>query len=186
MNGTAHLLIGTGIGFAAAVQHSSPPAEAALFITVGAISGLMPDMDVNGRLSNRITFSHQLFKHVAKLIGSLMIIYSFLMEAGSERWLGIGIGTAILLISTRITQRRMLTLTGAGLLLGGISLQELWILLTGVYIIVASFIPHRSYTHSMIGVVFLAGLQPCLNRRLASMACSRPLLLPIQDIFLLI
>ena len=45
-------------------------------------------------------------------------------------------------------------MTGAGLLLGGISLQELWILLTGVYIIVASFIPHRSYTHSMIGVVF--------------------------------
>lgn len=48
----------------------------------------------------------------------------------------------------------MLTVTGVGVLLGGISLQEHWLLLLGVFIILASFVPHRSYTHSLLGLFF--------------------------------
>jgi inner membrane protein len=50
----------------------------------------------------------------------------------------------------------MLTITGLGVLAGGISLQEIWLIMLGIYIIIASFVPHRSYTHSLLGIVFFA------------------------------
>ncbi|MDQ7863954.1 metal-dependent hydrolase [Peribacillus frigoritolerans] len=45
-------------------------------------------------------------------------------------------------------------MTGLAVLGGGLSLQESWLWLLGVYIILASFTPHRSYTHSIAGIAF--------------------------------
>jgi inner membrane protein len=86
----------------------------------------------------------------------MMIVYIFFEGTGSERWLGIGAGVAIIVIASYIKQRHMLTITGLGVLAGGISLQEIWLILLGIYIIIASFIPHRSYTHSLLGIGFFA------------------------------
>ena len=114
----------------------------------------MPDMDIDGKLSNRITFSHKFIRTIAQTFGILMIIYSLLEGSETEKWIRAGAGIGIIIISSFIRQRHMLTLTGLAVLGGGFSLQESWLWLFGVYIILASFTPHRSYTHSIAGIAF--------------------------------
>lgn len=154
MNGTAHMLIGAGVGFIASNSYQTDPTGTLVFVGVGAVAGLMPDIDIDGKLTNRITFSHKMVQYIAQLIGFLMMIYSYIEGGGNEKWIGVAIGIGILFLSTKLTQRRMLTVTGVAVLLGGLSLQEPWLLLLGIFIIIASFVPHRSYTHSLLGLVF--------------------------------
>jgi len=154
MNGTAHMLIGAGVGFITSNSYQTDPTGTLVFVGVGAVAGLMPDIDIDGKLTNRITFSHKMVQYIAQLIGFLMMIYSYIEGGGNEKWIGVAIGIGILFLSTKLTQRRMLTVTGVAVLLGGLSLQEPWLLLLGIFIIIASFVPHRSYTHSLLGLVF--------------------------------
>lgn len=156
MNGTIHTVLGTAAGFIIANSLQSDPSSTILLVVAGGISGLMPDIDVDGKLSNKITLSYKLIRPAAQLIGMLMVIYSFFGGDSSEKWLGMGIGAVMIIISSFLTQRRMLTVTGAGVLAVGVSLQESWLILMGIYIIIASFISHRSYTHSIIGVLFFS------------------------------
>lgn len=154
MNGTAHTALGAAAGFITANSLQSDPSTTLFLVGVGGIAGLLPDIDVDGKLSNKITFSYKLIRSVAQLIGFLMIVYSIFEGGASEKWFGAGIGTGMIIISFHLTQRLMLTVTGLGVLAGGLSLQESWLVLLGSYIIVASFVPHRSYTHSLIGTIF--------------------------------
>ena len=125
----------------------------ALFVGLGAVSGLMPDLDIDGKLRGKITLSHKLIRMAAQLIGILMIFYSFYEGSATEKWLGLGIGLGIMVISGFIKQKHMLTFTGIGVLMGGFSLAEIWLILLGIYIIIASLASHRSYTHSILGVI---------------------------------
>lgn len=154
MNGTAHVAIGAGAGFVVANQFASSPATTLLFVGLGGVSGLMPDLDIDGKLRSKITFSHQVIQSAAQLIGALMIMYSLYEGTAEDRYLGIGIGLAMMLLSALIKQRHMLIITGIGILAGSITLQEKWLMLLGIYILIASFVSHRSYTHSIIGAVF--------------------------------
>ena len=156
LNGTSHTVIGAATGFLTASLLQTDPGGTVLLIGIGAISGLMPDIDIDGKLSNKITISHKIIRTAAQFIAVLLILYSYFTGSGMNKWIGIGTGMLIIIISTFITQRRMLTITGIGTLFGGISLQENWLMLLGFYIIIASFVPHRSYTHSLIGVLFFA------------------------------
>jgi inner membrane protein len=156
LNGTVHMALGAATGFVVANNFQTDPAATLSLVALGGVSGLVPDLDVNGKLSNKITSSHKFIKKLAQFIGLLVILYSFLEGMGSEKWLGIGAGTGILIIASFITRRHMLTMTGVGVFAGGLSLAENWLLLFGVYIIIASLISHRSYTHSILGVVFFA------------------------------
>ncbi|MCM3664945.1 metal-dependent hydrolase [Mesobacillus subterraneus] len=158
MKGTMHAALGAGAGFITANSLQSDPSATMFLVTVGGIAGLLPDVDVDGKLSNKITFSYKLIRTVAQLIGFLMILYSFLEGSSSEKWIGIIIGAGMMIISSFLTQRRMLTVTGIGVLAGGLSLHESWLILLGIYIIVASFISHRSYTHTLIGMLFFAAI----------------------------
>ncbi|WP_066287622.1 metal-dependent hydrolase [Bacillus sp. FJAT-29937] len=156
MNGTSHTVIGAATGFLTANLLQTNPTGTVLLIGIGAISGLMPDIDIDGKLSNKITISHKIIRTAAQFIAVLLILYSYFTGSEIIKWIGIGIGMLIIIISSFITQRRMLTITGIGILFGGISLQENWLWLLGLYIIAASFVPHRSYTHSLLGVLFFA------------------------------
>ncbi len=60
----------------------------------------------------------------------------------------------MMILSAFIKQKHMLMISGVGVLAGGFSLQENWLLLLGIYLIVASLVSHRSYTHSILGIVF--------------------------------
>ncbi|WP_231575011.1 hypothetical protein [Bacillus sp. B-jedd] len=114
----------------------------------------MPDLDTNGKLRGKITLSHKMIILSAQLIGILMILYSFIEKTATERWLGLGIWVLIMVVAALIKQKHMLTITGIAVIAGGISLDEQWIILLGVNIIIASFSSHRSYTHSLLGVIF--------------------------------
>ncbi|MCM3691903.1 metal-dependent hydrolase [Neobacillus niacini] len=154
MNGTAHTAIGAATGFVAANTFHSSPTETIILVGLGAVSGLMPDLDIDGKLRGKITLSHKVIRLTALFIGVLMVFYSFYEGRALDKWFGIGSGLVIMIVSSLIKQKHMLTITGIGVLIGGISLSEVWLLLLGVYIVIASISSHRSYTHSILGVLF--------------------------------
>lgn len=154
MNGTSHAVIGSATGFIVANTVQSTPSETLLLVSIGAVSGLIPDLDIDGKLRGKITLPHQMIQLSAQVIGIMMILYSFFDRTALERWMGVGIGILILFIASLIKQKHMLTITGIAVLMGGISLEERWIILLGIYIMIASFTSHRSYTHSILGVIF--------------------------------
>jgi inner membrane protein len=154
LNGTAHTAIGAATGFIAANTFHSSPTETIILFGLGAVSGLMPDLDIDGKLRGKITLSHKVIRLTALLIGVLMVFYSFYEGRAAEKWFGIGSGLVIMIVSSLIKQKHMLTITGIGVLIGGISLSEVWLILLGVFVIIASITSHRSYTHSILGVIF--------------------------------
>ncbi|AUJ26984.1 MULTISPECIES: metal-dependent hydrolase [Virgibacillus] len=166
MNGTTHAAIGTVTGFIIANNLQSPPAETALLVSLGTISALIPDLDIDGKLRGKITLSHKLFRTIAQVIGVLLIIYSFYEGVGMKQWIGAGSGFALLSISIRLKQKHMLTITGIGVIIGGLALQEQWLLFLGIYVIIASFVAHRSYTHSLVGLLFFGFIAYYLDQSL--------------------
>lgn len=154
MNGTSHAAVGSAAGFVVANSFQTSPTATLLLVGLGGISGLVPDLDIDGKLRGKITFSHKVIRLSALIIGIMMVIYSFIEKSEIERWLGIGIGLLIILISSLIKQKHMLTITGIAVFIGGFSIEELWIILLGLYIMVASLSSHRSYTHSLVGLIF--------------------------------
>ncbi len=154
MKGTSHLLVGGLAGLITSNTLQTDPTTTGILIVCGGITGLIPDIDVDGTLSNKITNTHKFIQTLAQIIGILLIIYSFVVGVDMEKWYGMGTGVGIIAVSSFITRRHMLTVSGAGVLIGGFMLQENWLFLLGIYIIVASFVPHRSYTHSILGIVF--------------------------------
>lgn len=156
MNGTAHAAIGAATGFITANTTDASPSTTIAFVGLGTISALIPDLDIDGKLSGKITFSHHIIKSIAQLIGILLVIYSFFKGTDANIYIGIVAGLTILVAASAIQQKHMLILTGTGVLVAAASLQENWLLLLGIYIVIASLVPHRSYTHSVLGVVFFA------------------------------
>ncbi|MEH7418949.1 metal-dependent hydrolase [Neobacillus drentensis] len=154
MNGTSHAVIGSATGFIVVNTVHTSPSATLLLVGLGGISGLIPDLDIDGKLRGKITLSHKVIRLSALIIGIMMILYSFAEKTRGDRWLGIGIGILVIVVASLIKQKHMLTITGIAILLGGFSLDELWLILLGIYIVIASFSSHRTYTHSILGILF--------------------------------
>src|SRR5699024_1542742 len=154
MTGTSHADIGTTSGVIVANYFSATPSATLLFMGLRLISGLIPDLDIDGKLSGRITISHKIIRSIAQLIGVLLITYSFYGGSDEERTIGIGIGLGMIILSSLIKQKHMLLITGIGVVTGGYFLDEIWLFLLGIYIFISAWVPHRSYTHSIIGLIF--------------------------------
>ncbi|MBM7599528.1 inner membrane protein [Virgibacillus halotolerans] len=167
MNGTAHAAIGAATGFIVANSFQSSPSTTLFLVGLGGVSGLIPDLDIDGKLRGKITLSHKMIRTVAQLIGILMVFYSFYEGMDTEKYIGGGIGIGMIVISSSIKQKHMLTLTGIGVIAGGFFLEETWLMLLGVYILIASFVSHRSYTHSILGVLYFGLIASKLEVSLA-------------------
>ncbi|MFS0574070.1 metal-dependent hydrolase [Sporosarcina sp. 179-K 3D1 HS] len=159
MKGTSHLVIGTAAGACAGLYLNADPLTLVICAAVGGLSGVMPDLDTNGLASNTVTLSKKKVKTPLLLMGIGVVIYAFYQfiqgtDAMLFKQLGIGVGMVIL--SAVITQKRMLTLTGVGIVMGGVALDRTWLVLLGIFVILASFLPHRSYTHSLLGLGFFS------------------------------
>ena len=154
MNGTAHLTLGAATGFAVAYSLQSDPTITMMFVGLGGVAGLIPDIDSNGKLSNKITFSHKFVRTLIQTLGLVILLFSYIRYMDMARWIGMGIGIVVFFLATSIKQRLMLTVTGIGVIVAGVYFTESWALLLGIFITIASFIAHRSYTHSILGVIF--------------------------------
>ncbi|MBT2737618.1 metal-dependent hydrolase [Bacillus sp. ISL-7] len=166
MNGTAHAAIGAATGFIVANTFHTSPSTTLFLIGLGGISGLIPDLDIDGKLRGKITLSHKVIRIVAQLIGILMVFYSFYEGTTREKWIGLGIGIGLMIAASLIKQKHMLTITGIGVIAGGFSFTEIWLIMLGIYILIASLVSHRSYTHSILGVVFFGIIASKLERSL--------------------
>ncbi|WOV83851.1 metal-dependent hydrolase [Sporosarcina jeotgali] len=161
MKGSSHLGIGIAVGAIAGYITQPDFMTVAICAGIGGASGVAPDLDTNGLATNRITLSKKVSKVLMEVAGIgilLMLIYQVMTQGMSrEIYIYGGIGLVLLIVSRVITQRRMLTITGVLVMLLGFVLDKsIGILLAGSYITFASFLPHRSYTHSLIGVAFYA------------------------------
>ncbi|MBD7908196.1 metal-dependent hydrolase [Sporosarcina gallistercoris] len=168
MKGSSHLGIGIAVGAIAGYITHPDVMTVAICAGIGGVSGVAPDLDTNGLASNSITLSKKVSKVLMETAGIgilLTLIYQVMTQGMSnEIYIYGGMGLALLIVSRLITQRRMLTITGVLVLLLGFVLdQSLGILLAGSYIVFASFLPHRSYTHSLLGVLFYAAVLKYLD-----------------------
>ena len=161
MKGSSHAAIGVTVGAIAGFQVQPDLYTIAISSLVGGVSALVPDLDTNGLASNRITLSKKFTQWLMQFVGIgilIAIVYQYFTKGFAPSIiLYAGIGLLFFIISRFITQRRTLTLTGVMVMWLGIVLhQSIGILLVGSYIVIASFLPHRSYTHSLLGLAFYA------------------------------
>ncbi|MBS4199235.1 metal-dependent hydrolase [Bacillus sp. FJAT-49732] len=157
MDGKTHFIVGgiAGIGVSSYVGVELPTAIS--YTLLGACIGLIPDLDVKGTLSNKISLNKNWIITLLALLGLLIIVNSYTLYKDFDRWLGFGLGLALLIFPPfLIKQKYMLLLTGAASLLIGVSQQSTWLMMLGVYICVAALLPHRSLTHSLIGLFYFS------------------------------
>ncbi|OES45865.1 hypothetical protein BA724_02005 [Domibacillus iocasae] len=155
MKGTSHMMIGAATGIGVAVWTQSPPINTALFVCIGAVTALVPDLDVNGKLANKITIEKKWLVLFFTVAGLLLALYSYFMLFGMKQASGFILSVGLLLLPRLfIKQRMMLFLTGALVLYTGWYINESWIMYIGLFILFASLVSHRTWTHSIIGILF--------------------------------
>lgn len=161
MKGSSHLGIGIAAGAITGFIIQPNLTTVMICASIGGVSGVVPDLDTNGLASNRITLSKKVSKGLMEIVGVgillILLFQAFTEGLSRDIYIYAGIGLLLLIVSRLITQKRMLTITGILIMLLGFVLDEsIGILLASSYIIFASFLPHRSYTHSLLGVAFYA------------------------------
>ena len=148
------MAIGAAAGVGAAVWMQSSILDTALFAAAGAVAALMPDLDVNGKLANKITVEKKWLILFFAVSGLLLALYSYFMLFGVKQASGFIVSVALLLLPRLfIKQRMMLFLTGALTIYAGWYINETWVMYIGMFILFASLVSHRTWTHSIIGVV---------------------------------
>jgi len=157
MDGKTHFIAGGIAGIGVASYVGAELSTAISFTLLGACIGLVPDLDVKGTLSNKISLNKNWIITLLGLLGLLIIVNSFIVYKEIDRLLGFGLGLALLILPPfLIKQKYMLLLTGAASLIIGITQQGTWLMLLGIYICVAALLPHRSLTHSLIGLFYFS------------------------------
>lgn len=155
MKGSSHAVIGAATGVGTAVWLQSTPIETALFACVGAVAALVPDLDVNGKLANKITVEKKWLILFFTAAGLLLALYSYFMLFGLKQATGFMISLGLLLLPRLfIKQRMMLFLTGLLVMYAGWYIDETWVLYAGLFILFSSLVSHRTWTHSIIGILF--------------------------------
>ncbi|TDL34897.1 metal-dependent hydrolase [Jeotgalibacillus sp. S-D1] len=158
MKGTSHSLVGAGAGLSVAMLQDTAPAATGLLIVLGCVSALVPDLDTNGRLSNRISLHRKWLWFALASVGVLLGTYSLIMLEHIMRLIGIAVALVMIIVPRYlINQRFMIFLSGLALIGIGWYWDQLWLLLFGLYTITATFLSHRGPTHSFVGL-FLYGV----------------------------
>ncbi|MBS4209932.1 metal-dependent hydrolase [Bacillus sp. FJAT-50079] len=167
MDGKTHFIIGgvTGIGIAKWMGVDLPTTVSLSLL--GGCVGLVPDLDVKGTLSRKISLNKKWLTLLAGIIGLLFIISNFSVNPSTSQWLGICVGIALLTLPPIIIKQKMMVLlTGIAVGILGIWLQSKSLIMLGAYIGTASRLPHRSLTHSLIGLAYFSGVGYFLEQEL--------------------
>lgn len=154
MKGTAHAAIGAATGAGVSMWVHGSPLDTVLLAAIGSVAALVPDLDVNGKLANSITVEKKWLILFFSFSGLLLAAYSFFMLFGVKQITGLLISIGFLLLPRLfIKQRTMLFITGAAVTYTGWYIAETWILYAGFFILFASLVSHRTWTHSFIGLL---------------------------------
>ncbi|KIL47881.1 metal-dependent hydrolase [Jeotgalibacillus campisalis] len=177
MKGTSHAVVGAGAGLGVAVFQDAAPAATGLLIFLGCVSSLAPDLDTNGKLSNRISLHRKWLWFALACIGVLLGTYSLIMLTGFIRVIGTTAALLLILLPRyMINQRFMVLLSGITLMGTGWIGDELWLIWFGIFTVGASFVPHRGPTHTLLGTAAFTFIAYQLETRLAVngvvMACA--------------
>ncbi|SFA95049.1 inner membrane protein [Lentibacillus halodurans] len=156
MDGKIHAIIGAGTGIAVAQSTGQDAINTAVLMTAGMIAALAPDLDTAGKLANKISLSHKMIQSFVRSTGILTGIYAWIVLAGTEKYIGLALGIFLFMIAPKFSQKLMLAISGAAIITVGIFISEVWVWLTGIYVVAAALVPHRSYTHSLIGFLFFS------------------------------
>ncbi|OKL36767.1 metal-dependent hydrolase [Domibacillus mangrovi] len=155
MKGSTHAVIGAGSGLAVSVWINAAPLEMVILAGIGSVAALVPDLDVNGKLANKITVEKKWLILFFSIAGLFLMFYSYFMLIGIKQISGFLISIGFLLLPKLfIKQRTMLFVTGILVLYAGWYMKEIWVMYIGLFIIFASLVSHRTWTHSIIGVTF--------------------------------
>lgn len=156
MDGKTHAVVGGVVGgvVSLAVGNDVVGLDTGLLIAVGSFAGLVPDLDTNGKLSNKVTVPHKLVRMFMVAIGLTLLVYTITMVEGIYSLYGAVLAVMLIMFARKVTQRRMLTVTGIIAVIFGLVVGTLWIVLLGVYVVVASYLGHRTYTHSIWGLMY--------------------------------
>ncbi|PPA71863.1 metal-dependent hydrolase [Jeotgalibacillus proteolyticus] len=167
MKGTSHALVGAVAGLGIAVWQETAPAATGLLITLGCISALAPDLDTNGKLSNRISLHRKWLWFTLGAVGVLLGTYSLIMLDNILRLIGVGVALLLIIVPRYIiNQRFMIFLSGAALIFFGALWEENWVICFGLFTAVSAFLPHRGLTHSIVGLITFGGISFLLEESL--------------------
>ncbi len=171
MRGTAHLAIGliTGVAIAGLV----PGVPASLpGIALAGFSALAPDLDhPESRLSQGLGFAHNYVRVAfgATALGLAAFAY-FQLNPGPDQRLSYVAALAFGLLGVALqggsARNLALLFTGLGTVLAGLYAQMLWLSLLGVYISLAPFTSHRSWTHTIWATALWTYIGYLANRSL--------------------
>ena len=171
MRGTAHLTIGliTGVAIAGLVPglpFSLPG------IALAGFSSLAPDLDhPESRLSQRLGFAQKYVRYVFTL-GALGIagFSYFQLRPGPGQRMYYTVALAFGLIGVAMqggsTRKLALLFTGLGTVVAGLYTEQLWVSLLGVFISLAPFTTHRSWTHTLWAVALWTYIGHLADERL--------------------
>ncbi|MBU8908122.1 metal-dependent hydrolase [Desertibacillus haloalkaliphilus] len=154
MRGSSHLIIGTACGVAISQVGDFTSNETIAIVATSAIAGLVPDLDTNGKLRNKLTFYRTLIYSLFTLVGLAIMGYAFWKGVGYQQWIGGTLGFSLLILPRIVlTPKVLLFVTGVAFIIAGFTIEEWWLLGFGLYTAIASQLSHRGLTHSVLGLV---------------------------------
>src|SRR5699024_7244580 len=156
MKGISHAAIGAAVGYGVAALSDVNATETIILLGAGGLSALIPDLDTNGKLTNRMTMPFRFLKFLVLITGVFLLYITWFQHNGLDHITGSVICVLLILISQRVNQRLMLSITGVGVVTAGVFLVNLWMIMFGIYVFVASFLSHRTYTHSIVGLIYFS------------------------------
>lgn len=161
----AMFILGAFIGGTASVflENDLFSINTLVLLLLGAVSIMMPDLDTNGKPEGTIAFTYKKYRWVFVFISLLLILGSIFEVDGVVRYIIIGISIVSFVVSRYVVQEKMLLVASLGVIISGILFVKLWVILLGVYLGFASIMGHRTYTHSLIGIIYFGVIAFLIN-----------------------
>ncbi|MET4105564.1 metal-dependent hydrolase [Hymenobacter sp. UYP22] len=159
MRGSSHLAIGLITGVAVAGLVPGIPFSPA-GIALAGFSSLAPDLDHPGsRLSKRLGFAQNYVRWAFIVVAAGLALYThFQLPLGPDRRMGFTAALAFGLIGAALqgdsTRKLALLFTGLCTVVAGLYTGFVWLSMLGLFVSVAPFTSHRSWTHT----IWAAGL----------------------------
>ncbi|KRG09472.1 metal-dependent hydrolase [Lederbergia galactosidilytica] len=168
MDGKTHFITGCLTGFGVAQYSNADWLTTASFTLLGGFTGLVPDLDVSGVLARKLSINKKWAILLLGFIGLYLMSSSFTSpHTYWSKQLGVLLGSGLLIFPPLfIKQKWMLTLTGILVGILGLYYESIWVILLGIYIVIASLLSHRSLTHSLLGLFYFSILGYFLEKEI--------------------